>query len=144
MHGDGVHIFWPTGQNPYFIRPDGMSVHLAVENYMPYLFPTNNHCKPCKPTGSMSFRCATPVISPSDSKSGEPGVAAHAHRPESKTQTKKCRVERCAVPSDTESDAEVPDLVESSEDEKWTVVFGRRVNQSYVEGCSTIVAGRGK
>ena len=32
----GYTFIWPTGQNPFFIRHDGMIVHLAVENYMPY------------------------------------------------------------------------------------------------------------
>ena len=34
----GYTFIWPTGQNPYFIRPDGMIVHLTVEHYIPYLF----------------------------------------------------------------------------------------------------------
>ena len=66
----------------------------------------------------MSFRCATPVISRNDLKRGEPGVVAHAHRPKAETHTKKCRVERLAIPSDEESDADVPELVDSSEDER--------------------------
>ena len=33
-----------------------------------------------------------------------------------KTQTKKCRVKHCAVPSDTESETEVPTLMESEEE----------------------------
>ena len=94
----GYTFTWPTGQNPYFIRPDGMIVHLTVENCIPYLVPKSNHCKPHKPTGSMPFKCATPVISRNDLKSGEPGVAAHAHWPKAKTHTKKCRVERFVVP----------------------------------------------
>ena len=87
----GYTFIWPTGQNPYFIRSDGMIVHFTVENYIPYLAPKSNHCKPCKPTGSMPFRCANPVISRSDSKSGEPGVVAHAHRPKAKHTYKEVR-----------------------------------------------------
>ena len=34
----GYTFIWPTRQNPYFIRPDGMIVHLTVEHYIPYLF----------------------------------------------------------------------------------------------------------
>ena len=112
----GYTFIWPTGQNPYFIRIDGRIVHLTVDNCIPYLVPNSNRCKPCKPTGPMPFRCATPVISRRNSKSGGPGVAAHAHRPKARTNTKKCRVERFAVPSDTESGTDVPDLVESAED----------------------------
>ena len=113
----GYTFSWPTGQDPFFIRPDGMLVHLTSENYIPYLAPKSSHCKHCKATGSMSFKCATPVVFREESKSGEPGVAAHAHRPKAKTHTKKCCVEQFAVPSDTESDIDVPELVGSSEDE---------------------------
>ena len=48
---------------PPNIRPDGTIVHLTVDNYIPYLVPKNNHCKPRKATGTMSFKCATPVVS---------------------------------------------------------------------------------
>ena len=113
----GYTFIWPTGQDPFFIRPDGMLVHLTVENYIPYLAPKSSHCKHCKATGSMSFKCATPVVFRDESESGEPGVAAHAHRPKAKTHTKKCCVEQFAVPSDTESDIDVPELVGSYEDE---------------------------
>ena len=65
----------------------------------------------------MSFKCATPVISRNDLKSGDPGVVAHARRPKAKTHTKKCRGERFAIPSDEESDTDVFELVYSPEDE---------------------------
>ena len=65
----------------------------------------------------MSFKCATPVVSSDNPKSGEPGVAAHAHRPKATPHTKKCYGERFAVPSDSESDIDAPELVDSSEDE---------------------------
>ena len=65
----------------------------------------------------MSFKCATLVASSGEPKSGEPGVAAHAQRPKAKTHKKKRCVERSVVPSDTESDIDVPELVDSSEDE---------------------------
>ena len=64
----------------------------------------------------MPFSCAAPVFSREDSKSGESGVAARAHRPKTKTQTKKCRVKHCAAPSDTETETEVPALTESVEE----------------------------
>ena len=39
----GYTFIWPTGQNPYFIRPDGMIDHLRFGNCIPYLVPKNNH-----------------------------------------------------------------------------------------------------
>ena len=44
-------------------------------------------------------------------------MAAHAHRPKATPHTKKCYGERFVVPSDSESDIEAPELVDSSEDE---------------------------
>jgi len=34
----GYTFVWPTSQEPYFIRPDGMIIRLKVVNYIPYLF----------------------------------------------------------------------------------------------------------
>ena len=42
----GYTFIWPTGQKPFFIRPDNMIVHLTVENNIPYLITGSNHCKP--------------------------------------------------------------------------------------------------
>ena len=85
----GYTFIWPKGQNPFFIRPDGMIVHMTVDNGIPYLVPNSDRCKPCKPTGSMSFSCAAPVISRETSKSGEPGVVARARRPNTKNSNKE-------------------------------------------------------
>ena len=35
----GYTFVWPTGQKPFFIRPDGMIVQVTVENNIPYLIP---------------------------------------------------------------------------------------------------------
>ena len=54
------------------------------------------------------------MLSGENNKSGEPGAAANAKRP--KTNVKKCRLEHCAAPSDTESETEVAIQPESDEE----------------------------
>ena len=56
----GDTFIWPYGQNPFFIRPDRMLMHLVVENYIPYLAPGSEYCKPRKPAGSMSLLLCFP------------------------------------------------------------------------------------
>ena len=51
----GYTFVWPTSQDPYFIRPDGMIIRLMVENYIPYLVPNARQCKPRKPSGTRIF-----------------------------------------------------------------------------------------
>ena len=51
----GYTFIWPTNQEPYFVRLDGMIIHLAIENYIPYLVPNSAHCKPRKPSCNRMF-----------------------------------------------------------------------------------------
>ncbi|MFM7988091.1 MAG: hypothetical protein ACKPKO_53135, partial [Candidatus Fonsibacter sp.] len=51
----GYSFIWPSGKNPYFIRPDGMIIHLFVRGYIPYLNPGTKECQPQKPVGNCSF-----------------------------------------------------------------------------------------
>ena len=114
----GYTFIWPTGHNPFFIRPDGMIVHLTVENYIPYPIPGSSHCKPKKSTESMTFCRAYQVISREKQKSGNPGVVAGAVRPKPKSKVKKCQDEHCVAPSDSDAEAEMlsgPELVKDNE-----------------------------
>ena len=45
---------WTSGQNPFCIRPDRMTIHMVVENCKLYMVIGAEYCKPCKPAGSMS------------------------------------------------------------------------------------------
>ena len=51
----GYTFMWPTAQEPYFIRPDGVVIRLTVEDYIPYLVPNSSHCKLSKPSGTRVF-----------------------------------------------------------------------------------------
>jgi hypothetical protein len=67
----GYTFVWPTSQDPYFIRPDGMIIRLMVENYMSYLVPNARHCKPRKPSGTRIF-CSTSTSTIMNAQSGAP------------------------------------------------------------------------
>ena len=79
----GYTLIWPSGQSPFFIRPDGMIIHLVVEHYIPYLVPGEKRCKPQRPTGSMTFCSATPAPS-SDHQPDVSGEAALSTPPTTK------------------------------------------------------------
>ena len=65
----GYTFIRPTNQSPYAIRPDGMIIHLAIENYIPYLVPSSAHCTPRKPSGTRMF-CSPPISTSMASQSG--------------------------------------------------------------------------
>jgi hypothetical protein len=67
----GYTFVWPTSQDPYFIRPDGMIIRLMVENYIPYLVPNARHCKPRKPSGTRIF-CSPSTSTITNARSGAP------------------------------------------------------------------------
>ncbi|MFM7990454.1 MAG: hypothetical protein ACKPKO_65165, partial [Candidatus Fonsibacter sp.] len=45
----GYSLIWPSGKDPYFVRPDGMVTHVKVKGYIPYLVPGMLDCQPQKP-----------------------------------------------------------------------------------------------
>ena len=96
----GYTFIWPTNQSPYFIRLDGMIIHLTIENYIPYLVPNSAHCRPQKPSGTRSF-CSPYVNTSTKVQPGAPGRAGKGNRSTSKID--KNRKPKVATPSDHES-----------------------------------------
>ena len=95
----GYTLIWPTAQEPYFIRPDGMIIHLKVVNYIPYLVPNARHCKPRKPSGTRVFCSPSTDISRS-AQSGVPD--RHVDRSWPTTKVNKSHKPIVATPSDSE------------------------------------------
>ena len=79
----GYTFIWPTAQEPYFIRPDGMIIHLKIVNYIPYLVPNAHHCKPRKPSGTRVF-CSPSKDVVKNPQSGVPDRCADRTWPKTK------------------------------------------------------------
>ena len=102
------------GATPFFIRTDGMIIHLAVENYIPNLLLDEKRCKPRKPTGSMIFCSVAPSSSRLPSRI-RLAMLQLAHGPNPKNNKTSC--EKLVAPSDEESaDVEEVNGISSGEE----------------------------
>ena len=53
----GCSFVWPSGQDPYFILPDGNIVVCEVLDYIPYIRAGAPKCQPKEPTGVACYAC---------------------------------------------------------------------------------------